>query len=225
MHVDRAAGFDHLQHDLGSQVVPGGGDHPHAGMGLLDQGAALFHPVRAEHLGAAEDDGIGGLDLIEEELAEILHVHAALAGVHHGGAAGDFHLGVMLLALVHRIDDFAQLAHTAGLDDEAVRIVLFDQLIHRLAEVAHQGAADAAGIQLVHDHAGILHKGAVHAHIAVFVLQQDHLFALDGGQQLLDQGGLARPQEAGNDVDLDHIPVSIRLISYQAAVSDRHIVL
>ncbi len=211
LHVqhDGAAGLDHLQHGFGGEVVPGGGDDAHAGMGFLDEGAALFHPVGGEHLGAAEDDGIGGLDLIEEELAEVLHVHAALARVHHGRAAGDHHFGVLFAALLHRVDDFAQLAHAAGLDDEAVGVVLLDQLVHGLAEVAHQGAADAAGVELVHNHAGILHERAVHAHVAVLILQQDDLLALHAHQQLLDQRGLARAQEAGNHIDLDHVHISI----------------
>ena len=213
MDLDRAAGLDHLQHHLGGQLVPGGGDHAHAGMGLLDEDAALLHAVSREQLGAAEDDGIGGLDLIEEELAEVLHVHAALARVHHGGAAGDLQLGMLSLALFHRRDDLAQLANAAGLDDQAVGIVFLDQLVHGLLEVAHQGAADAAGVQLIHDDAGILHERAVHAHVAVLVLQQDDLLStgLDAAEQLLDQRGLARAQEAGNNVDLDHVHISISI--------------
>ena len=214
LHVqhDGAAGLDDLQHHLSRQLVPGGGDDAHAGMGLLDQAAALLHAVSGEHLGAAEDDGIGGLDLIQEELAEVLHVHAGLAGVHDGRAAGDFHFGMIGLALLHRSDDLAQLANAAGLDDQAVGVVLRDQLVHGLLEVAHQGAADAAGVQLIHDDTGILHERAVHAHVAVLVLQQDDLLALDGSQQLLDQSRLARAQEAGNNIDLDHVHISISII-------------
>jgi len=209
MQHDGAAGLDDLQHNLRRQLVPGGGDDAHAGMGLLDEAAALLHALGAEHLGAAEDDGIGGLDLIEEELAEILHVHAGLAGVHDGCAAGDLQVSMLGLALFHRVDNLAQLADAAGLDDQAVGIVLLDQLVHGLLEVAHQGAADAAGVQLIHDNAGILHERAIHAHVAVLVLQQDDLLALDGGQKLLDEGRLARAQEAGNDIDLDHGHISI----------------
>ena len=214
VQLDGTAGFNDLQHHVGLEIIPRGGDDTYAGMRLFDEDAALLDAVGAEHLGAAEDDGIGSLDLIKEELAEVLHMHAALACIHNRRAAADFHFGMLVAALFHCGDDLAQLAHAGGLDNQTVGLVLVDQLVHSLLEIAHKGAADAAGVQLVHDDAGVLHEGAVHAHVAVFILQQDNFFALDFAlQQLLDEGCLARAKEAGNNVDLDHAHISISIMS------------
>ena len=204
VQLDGLAGLDDLQHGVGGQIIPGGGDDAAAGMLLLHQGAGLLHPLGGQQLGAAEDDGVGGLDLVEEELAEVLHVHAAFARVHHGGAAGNGHL-VPLGGALYRSEDVAELAHAGGLDDQAVGVILLNQLVHRLLEVAHQGAADAAAVHFGDGDARVLHKAAVHADLAVFVFQQDDLFLPDlAAQELLDERGLARAQETGNDVNLDH---------------------
>ena len=205
-HLDGLAVLDHPEHGVRVQIIPGGGDDAGVGMLLCDEGAALFHPVGAQQLRAAEDDGGGILHLIQEELTEVLHVHPALARVHHGGAAADDHLGVAGLALLHRRDNLAQLAHAGGLHQNTVGIVFGDQLVDGLLEVTGQGAADAAAVQLVHDDARILHEAAVHADLAIFIFQQNDLLALEGTrQQLLDEGRLARAQEAGDNVDLDHV--------------------
>ncbi len=53
--------------------------------------------------------------------------------------------------------------------------------------------------------AGILQKAAVNADLTEFVFNQHHLLALIGFlQQLLDQGGLAGAEKAGNNVDCGH---------------------
>ena len=78
-------------------------------------------------------------------------------------------------------------------------------VLQRLVEVPHQGAADAPGGHLADLDAGLLQKAAVDADLAELVLDEHQLLAGEGlGQQLLDEGGLAGPQEAGDDVDLGH---------------------
>ena len=80
-----------------------------------------------------------------------------------------------------------------------------DQLVDGLLEIARQRAADAAAVELGHGDAGVLHEAAVHAHFAVFIFQQDHLFAAHRARdQLFDQRGFARAQETGNNIDLYH---------------------
>ena len=54
-------------------------------------------------------------------------------------------------------------------------------------------------------HAGLLQKAAVDADLAEFILNE-HQF-LPGerlGEQLFDEGGLAGPQKAGDDVNFRH---------------------
>ena len=83
--------------------------------------------------------------------------------------------------------------------------VRVDQLGQRVGKVAHQRAADAAGVQLRHLNAGILHEAAVDADLAVFVLQQNHLFVAErSGEQLLNQRRLARSEKTGNNIYLRH---------------------
>ena len=174
-------------------------------MGLCNQGAALFHALGGQKLGAAENDSRSAFDLVDEELAEILEVHAALAGVHHGGAAADFNVGMALARLFHRRQDLGQFAHAGGLDQDALWMIGVDQLVDGGLEVARQGAADAAGVELGHCDADVLQESAVHADFAVFIFQQhDLLIAETAGEQLLDQRCFAGAQEAGNDIDFNH---------------------
>ena len=174
-------------------------------MRLRDQLAALLHPVRGQELRAAEDHGGCTLHLVEEEFAEVLHIHAALAGVHDGGAAADLDVRVAFLRLLHGGEDLAELAHAGGLHEDPVRVVGVDQLVDRGLEVARQGAADAAGVQLGHGDAGVLHEAAVDPDLAVFVLQQHHLFIPEAaGQQFFDKSGLSRSEKARDHVNFYH---------------------
>ena len=196
--------LDHVQHLRTGELIPGRGDDAGVLVVLPQQVDALLDALLRGVLGAAEDDGLGVFDLIDEELAEVLGIHAALADIGNGGAAlkGDF---VALHHVHHHAADVGELAHAGGLDDDAVGMIGVDQLVQRAAEVAHQRAADAAGVQLGDLDAGIAHEAAVNADLAVFVLQQNHLFAAErAAQQLLDQRGLARAEETGNDIDLRH---------------------
>ena len=193
-------GLDQL---LAGQVIPGGGDD---GCHLVMFPQQLHGGVQLElvdGIGTGQDDGGGGFDLVVIELAEVLHIHLDLARVHHsyGIAQGHFVAG----HLVHRADDVGQLAHAGGLDDDAVGMVVGNHLFQGLAEVAHQGAADAAGVHLGDVDACVLQKAAVDADFAEFVLDQHQLLALVAlGNQLFDQRGLAGTQEAGINVYFGH---------------------
>ena len=154
--------------------------------------------------GAAEDDGTGVLDLVVEELAEVLHIHFALSGVGHGGEAVEN--GLLHLQALNGPDDVRQLAHAGGLDEDAVGMVLLHHLAQGLSEVAHQAAADAAGVHLGDLDAGVLQKAAVDADLAEFVLDEHQLFALISLlDQLLDERGFAGAQKSGKNIDFCHI--------------------
>ena len=111
--------------------------------------------------------------------------------------------------LVHQIHhgaaDVGELAHAGGLDDDAVGMIGVHQLVQCGLKVAHQRAADAAGIQFGNLDAGIAHEAAVHADLAVFVFQQNDLLVIErAAEQFFDQRGFARAQEAGYNVDFGH---------------------
>ena len=205
MDLHRLAGFDDFQQRVSGQVIPRRRHDADARMLLLDQRAALLDAFSGEQLRAAENDGRARLDLIQEEFAEVLHIHAALAGIDNRRTAGHNQISVTLLRMLDRNKDLAELADTGRLNQQAVRMVLLNQLIDCLLEVADQRAADAAGIQFVHNNAGILHKASINADFAVLVFQQDDLFLADAaGQQLLDERGLACTEKAGNNIHLYH---------------------
>ena len=190
--------------DVAGQLIPRSGDDGGVGVVLLQQGDDLVQLVLGHVLGAGEDDGAGGLDLVIEELAEVLHIHLALLGVDNGHGAAQLH-GGGLVGVAHGAADVAQLAHAGGLDDDAVGVILLHHVVQRLVEVAHQRAADAAGVHLVDLDAGILQEAAVNADLAELIFDEHQLLTLEGLlQQLLDEGGLARTEETGNNVDSRH---------------------
>ena len=107
--------------------------------------------------------------------------------------------------LFHRADDVGELAHTGGLNDDPIGIVLCDHLGQGLTKVAHQAAADTAGVHFGNVDTGILQKAAVDADLAEFVFDEHQLLALIGfGNQLLNEGGLTGTQEAAVNIDLCH---------------------
>ena len=87
----------HSLQQLGAgELRPGRGDNGR----FFVVGAQQFHrriqPVLTDGVGAAEDDGAGVLDLVVVKLAEVLHIQAALARVHHSDKAGKFHVRMRL---------------------------------------------------------------------------------------------------------------------------------
>ena len=178
-------------HDRGGRVLLA--QQRHGGVELLG----------ADALGAREDDGARVLDLVVEELTEVLHVHPALVRVHDGREAVEHQL-VGLHAL-HGADDVAQLADARGLDEDAVGVELLEYLLQRVGKVAHEAAADAAGVHLVDLHAGVLEEAAVDGDLAELVFDQHDLFARVGlGDQLFDERGLAGAKKTGENINFCH---------------------
>ena len=144
-------------------------------------------------------------DLVVVELAEVLHIDLALGGVGHGDGAAQDHAGDALCYALNSPDHVGELAHAGGLDEDAVGVELVHHLLQGFAEVPHQGAADAPGVHLADLHPGVSEEAAVNADLPELVLNEDHLLALQCLlQELADQGGLPRAQEAGDHVYFRH---------------------
>ena len=171
---------------------------------LTQQSHHILQLLFAHTGGTGQNDAAGMTDLIVEEFTEVLHIHLALVGIGHGGEAVED--GLLHLQTLHGADDVGQLAHTRGLDEDAVGMILFQHLTQCLAEIAHQTAADAAGVHFGDFNAGILQKTAVNADLTELILDEHQLFALIGFfNELFDQRGLASAQKAGKNVNFGHV--------------------
>ena len=216
VYVDeRLLGLDGGEQLCGGQLVPGSGDDACVRIDGAQQLDGLVHLLGGGHLGAGKDDALGGSDLIGEELAEVAGVNAAAVHVGDGCACLKGDLDLICQTCDH-VAHLGQLADAGGLDDDAVGMILVDQLDQRVVEITCQSAADAAGVQLGDLDAGVLHERAVNAYFAVFVLKQHQLLAFKGaaGEQLLDKGGLARAEETGNYIDTGHNVTSPEIICH-----------
>ena len=149
------------------KLIPGSGDDDGGRVVLPEHFDRCGELVRRDGIRAGKDDRAGVLHLVVKELAEVLHVHPALVGIHHSGEAVE--RKVMGIHALHGADHVAQLAYAGGLDEDTVRRELGEHLLERIREVAHEAAADAAGVHLGDLHAGILQKAAIHGDLAEFV--------------------------------------------------------
>ena len=193
-----------LQDLLAGQGVPGGGDDGSGGILLTQHGHSGGNLLLGGVLGAAQDDAACVADLVVVELTEVLHIHLDLVHIGHGDKAVQLHVQVLGHAF-HGAGHVAQLAHAGGLDDDAVGVVLLHHLLQGGAEITHQRAADAAGVQLIDLDAGLLQKAAVDADLAELVLDEHDLLACKGlFDELLDKGGLTGAKEAGENIDFGH---------------------
>ena len=190
---------------LAVQRVPGSGEDGGVRVFLPEHAGGGLQLLLAQLLGPGEDDGAGVFNLIVVELAEILHVDPHLGGVGHGDEAVQLQFRGLGGGVLHGHDHVGELSHAGGLNEDAVRVELGGHVLESLVEVPHQGAADAAGGHLGNLDAGLLQKAAVNADFAELVFNEDQLFPLERlRQQLFDEGGLARPQEARDNVNFRH---------------------
>ena len=70
-----------------ADLIPRGGDDARLGVVLTQQRDDGLQLLLAHALRAAEQDGAGVFNLVEEEFAEVLDIHAALARIRDGHKA------------------------------------------------------------------------------------------------------------------------------------------
>ena len=176
-------------------------------------GDGLVETLLRALCGAREQDSACVRDLILEELAEVLEVHLGLERVNDGDEAVELNVKVRIL---NRCDNVGELADAGRLDEDAVGVVLVDDVVQRLAEVADERAADAACVHLVDNDACVLEEAAVDADLAELVLDQNDLFALERvREQTLDERGLACAQKTGDNINFSHDCRSISLVAFR----------
>ena len=192
-----------LEQLLAGQILPRRGDNGCHAVVLPEHGHCGVQLGLGNGIGTRQNNGGSGLHLVVVELTEVLHIHLDLAciGNRHGVAQGDLIVG----HFVHCADDIGQLAHTGGLNENPVGVVLLDNLFQSLAEVAHQRAADAAGVHLGNVDARILKETAVNADFAELIFNQHQLLSLvTFGNQLFNQRSLAGAQKSGKNINFCH---------------------
>ena len=123
---------------LAADVVPRGGDDTRLRVMLTQERDDRLQLLLAHALRAGEQDRAGVFNLVEEELAEVLDIHAALARVRDGYEAAHAGFRNILFHALDRTDNVGKLADSARLDEDAVRMILVDDLTERLAEIADQ---------------------------------------------------------------------------------------
>ena len=187
------------------QGSPVGRDDGGGGVLLGQQGDGGGDLLLAGVAGAAQDDAGRMADLVVVELAKVFHIHFDLVHVGDGDKAVQDDRQALGHAL-HSAGNVGQFTNARRLDEDAVGVVGLDDLFQRLAEVADQAAADAAGVQLVDLDAGLTHETAVDADLAELVLDQDDLLACERlFDELFDKGSLAGAEEAGENVDFGFV--------------------
>ena len=155
-------------------------------------------------VGSCEDDRACALDLVDKELAEVLHIKLALGSVHnrYGGIEG--HIGAFG-CILHRFHDIRQFSYSGGFDQDPLRGVLVHNLPQGCSEITYQRAADASGIHLTDLNSRFLEKTAVNTDLAELVLDQHDACACKRlFDQLLDQRCLAGSQETGHNINFRH---------------------
>jgi hypothetical protein len=201
--TDAAMTFHSLLQLRSGQFLPRGSYQHGALIVLTKQRYGLVQLILHNIPGAGKDDGRGSLDLIIVELTKVLHIHLDLAGIHNSNLVANSY--IVTGNLFHRSHNIGQLAHAGGLDDNTVRMVLCDDLLQRLAEIAHQRAANTAGIHLCNVDTGLLQETAVNADLAEFIFDQyQFLSAVGFLDHLLDESSLACAQKTGININNSH---------------------
>ena len=99
------------------------------------------------HLRTADNDCRGVLNLILEKFTEVLHIHLCLFPVNHCDSSGNLNICIFFYIL-HRLRHIGKLTDSGRLDDNAVRLIFFDYLFQRLAEISYKRTANTSRIHL-----------------------------------------------------------------------------
>jgi hypothetical protein len=125
-------------------------------------------------------------------------------GVHHGDDAVQPELALHLVVDEEGLGHRAGVGHARGFDEDVVELVpAFHQVAEDADQVAAPGAADATVVHLEDLFLGADDQLLVDADLAELVLDDGDALAVLGGEDVVEQGRLARPEEAGQDGDGD----------------------
>ena len=201
--LDGRSALHSLQKLFSGQFRPGGGYQRCSLIMLAQQLHSGIQLCLRNGIGAGQNDGGGCFDLIVVELAKVFHIHFDLTGIGHGHTVAKAH--ILSGDLFHCSHHIGQLAHTGGFNDHPIGMVLGNDLVQSLSKVAHQRAANAAGVHLGNVNARFLQKATVDTDLTKLIFDQHQLLTAVGFlNHFFDEGGLAGSQEARINIDNCH---------------------
>ena len=125
--------------DLGTrQFIPGRGNDACLRIVRAQHGHLFLQLRLRDLLCSGKKKGSGIFNLVQIKLAEVLDIHLALGGIRDRDKAAHPGIRDFLLNALNRTDDIRKLADTAGLNQDAVRMILVNHLTQRHAEIAYQ---------------------------------------------------------------------------------------
>jgi hypothetical protein len=175
--VDLVCTLDCGKDVLAVQLLDRGGDDGGLRIVLTDQGNDFLNLRLIYLIGTAQDDGACILDLVHKELAKVLDIHLCLGSVHYSHCAVDLHIQVSCGAL-DGLQHVAELTHSGGLDEDALRCILIDDFLQGSTEITHQTAADTSAVHFLDLNAGLLQESAVDTDLTELILDQNGLASI-----------------------------------------------
>ena len=189
---------------LSVQLSPRCGHDNSRSVMLLEECYCFFNFLFGCIVGVRQNDAPCIFDLIVEEFSEISHIHLALVDIRNGGKSVQHRTvrgGVLNCA-----DNVRKLSNSGRLDENTVGMILVQHLFERLSEISNQGATNAPAIHFGHFYSCVLHKSAIDADFAEFVLNQHQFFAcVCFLQKFFDQRSLPCSQKSRENINLRHV--------------------
>ena len=155
--------------------------------------------VHCDEVGLVEDDAVGESDL-RLGLGGIVQMEGNVLGVDQSDDAVEAEALFDLFVAEEGLGDGAGIGQAGGFDQHVVELV---PALHELAknadEVAANGAAKAPVVHFKDLFVGLDDQFVVDADLAEFVLDDGDALAVVGGQDAIEQGGLAGAEKARED--------------------------
>ena len=192
-----------LQQLLTAQFVPRRNHQGCLLIMLTEQSNGGIQLCLGDGISTGENDGGSGFDLVVIELAKVLHVNLHLACVGNCHLISQDH--VVSSNLLHGGNHITELTHAGGFNHDTIGMVLLDHLGQCLAKVAHQAAANAAGIHFGDVDAGVLQEAAIDTDLTELIFNEHQIFACIGFlDHFLDQRCFTGAKKAGVNINLGH---------------------
>ena len=195
----------HRFHQLrAGKLVPRCGDNGSLRIVFPQHSNSGIQLLLRDAVGTGQDNGRSSFDLVIVELTEVLHINLNLTGIYNRHCAVQNH--ILIGHLFHSRHHIGQLAHTGGFNHDPVGIVLCNHLIQSLTKIAHQAAADAAGVHFRNIDTRILQETAINTDLTKFIFDQHQFLSrITFGDHLFNQSCFAGTQKAGVYINFCHL--------------------